>query len=298
MIQQVETIDDRARDGDGARRRLRDLQTFVAILAASELTYVEASATQQSDDWIRSNERALRYFGGSTQVIVPDNLRSAVSRSDPYEPGINATFDAFAAHYGVVIMPARVRQARDKSLVESAVRLTYQRIYTPLRDRTFHSLDELNAAIMPLLEKHNRRRFQRLPYSRRELFEQIKRHTLAPLPRHHFPLQQTREVTVQFNYHVELRERPAPLQRAPSPAHPRSAHQGVAAVRRPRNGWLFHRNTHLSPKGQVGTSSCRPATSGNAQSVNRAATRPAPRALGSPAPPTRTRQRQRLPRHP
>ena len=173
---------------------------------ASELTYVEASATQQGEDWIRSNERALRYCGGGTQVIVPDNLRSAVSRSDPYEPGINATFDAFAQHYGVVIMPARVRQARDKALVENAVRLTYQRIYAPLRDRTFHSLDELNAAIGPLLEQHNGRRFQRLPYSRRELFEQIERHTLAPLPAHHFPLQQTREVTVQFNYHVELRE--------------------------------------------------------------------------------------------
>ena len=182
------------------------VETFVAILGASELTYVEASATQQGEDWIRSNERALRYCGGGTQVIVPDNLRSAVSRSDPYEPGINATFDAFAQHYGVVIMPARVRQARDKALVESAVRLTYQRIYAPLRDRTFHSLDELNAAIGPLLEQHNGRRFQRLPYSRRELFEQIERHTLAPLPAHHFPLQQTREVTVQFNYHVELRE--------------------------------------------------------------------------------------------
>ena len=177
------------------------VETFVAILGASELTYVEASATQQSEDWIRSNERALRYCGGCPQVIVPDNLRSAVSRSDPYEPGINSTFDAFAGpglpaalRDGVVIMPARVRQARDKALVESAVRLAYQRIYAPLRDRTFHSLDELNAAIRPLLEQHNRRRFQRLPYSRRELFEQIERHTLAPLPEHHFPLQQTREV--------------------------------------------------------------------------------------------------------
>ena len=182
------------------------METFVAILGASELTYVEASATQQSEDWIRSNERALRYCGGSPQAIIPDNLRSAVSRSDPYEPGINPTFDAFAGHYGVVIMPARVRQARDKALVENAVRLTYQRIYAPLRDRTFHSIEELNAAIRPLLEQHNRRRFQRLPYSRRELFEQIEQPALAPLPQHHFPLQQTREVTVGFNYHVELRE--------------------------------------------------------------------------------------------
>ena len=182
------------------------VETFVAILAASELTYVEASATQQGEDWARSNERALHYYGGGTEVIIPDNLRSAVSRSDPYEPGINPQFDAFAQHYGVVIMPARVRRARDKALVENAVRLIYQRIYAPLRDRTFHSLDELNAAIRPLLEQHNARRFQRLPYSRRELFEQIERHTLKPLPRHHFPLQQIREVTVQFNYHVELRE--------------------------------------------------------------------------------------------
>ena len=167
---------------------------------------MEASATQQSEDWIRSNERALRYCGGCTQVIIPDNLRSAVSRSDPYEPGINPVFDAFAQHYGVVIMPARVRQARDKALVENAVRLSYQRIYAPLRDRTFHSLEQLNAAIWELLEEHNARRFQRLPYSRRELFEQIEKHALAPLPAHHFPLQQTREATVQFNYHVELRE--------------------------------------------------------------------------------------------
>ena len=100
-------------------------------------------SSAEGDDWIRSNERAARYFGGSTQVMVPDNLRSAVSRSDPNEPGINATFDAFAQHYGVVIMPARVRQARDKALVENAVRLTYQRIFAPLRDCTFHSLDEL-----------------------------------------------------------------------------------------------------------------------------------------------------------
>ena len=75
-----------------------------------------------------------------------------------------------------------------------------------MRDRTFHSLDELNAAIRPLLEQHNARRFQRLPYSRRELFEQIEQPALAPLPARHFPLQQTRVVTVQFNCHVELRE--------------------------------------------------------------------------------------------
>ncbi len=96
-------------DREGGKEQ--PVETFVAILGASELTYVEASATQQSADWIRSNERALRYCGGCPQAIIPDNLRSAVSRSDPYQPGINPQFDAFAEHYRVVIMPARVRQA-------------------------------------------------------------------------------------------------------------------------------------------------------------------------------------------
>ena len=202
----VDYAGDRLAIVDPDNGAVQRVETFVAILGASQLTYVEASASQRSEDWIRSNERALRYCGGCTQVIIPDNLRSAVSRSDPYEPGINPQFDAFAQHYGIVIMPARVRQARDKALVENGVRLTYQRIYAPLRERTFHSLEQLNGPIRPLLEQHNARRFQRLPYSRRELFEQIEQPVLAPLPQHHFPLQHIREVTVQFNYHVELRE--------------------------------------------------------------------------------------------
>ena len=125
----------------------RPVEVFVAILGASELTYVEASESQGSEDWVLSNDRAVRFFGGVVQAIIPDNLRSAVSRVDPYEPGINLTYDDFAEHYGTVIMPARVRKARDKALAEGAVRLCYQRIYAPLRNRTFFSLQELNEAI-------------------------------------------------------------------------------------------------------------------------------------------------------
>jgi transposase len=139
------------------------VETFVAVLGASELIYAEASDSQQSPDWIRSNERALRFYGGSPQAIVPDNLRSAVSRSDPYEPGINPVYEAFARHYGLVIVPARVREARDKALAENAVRLVYQRVYAPLRNRVFYSLEELNAAIREQLEVLNTKPFQKLP---------------------------------------------------------------------------------------------------------------------------------------
>jgi len=189
---------------EGTRGEEWSLELFVAILGASELTYVEARETQQQEDWIRANEEALRYFGGSPAAISPDNTKTAVVKIDPYEPGINPVYDDFARHYGLVIFPARVRKPRDKALVENAVRLVYQRISVHLSGKRFFSLREVNQAIRELLEKHNNRRFQRLPYSRRELFEDIERQALRALPAESFPLKETQLATVQFNYHVEL----------------------------------------------------------------------------------------------
>ncbi|MFA5546824.1 MAG: IS21 family transposase [Sphaerochaetaceae bacterium] len=182
------------------------VEVFVAILGSSQLTYVEASLSQNSEDWIRANERAFLYFGGVTQAIVPDNLKTGVSRSDKYEPGINPLFDDFAEHYGTVILPARVRHPKDKALVENAIRLVYQRIYAPLRNRTFYSLDELNEAIADLLDAHNNTPFQRLPVSRRVLFAQIEQQTLTPLPHERYAIKRCKELTAQYNYQVELRE--------------------------------------------------------------------------------------------
>ena len=183
-----------------------EVETFVAILGASQLTYAEASESQQVEDWVGSNERALRFMQGCPEAIVPDNLKSAVARTDPYEPGINPLFDDFALHYGVAIMPARVRKARDKALVENAVRLIYQRVYTRLRGKVFFSLQEINTAMRELVEEHNNRLFQRLPFSRRQLFEQIERQTLHALPAENLARRTTLMPTVQMNYHVELRE--------------------------------------------------------------------------------------------
>jgi transposase len=182
------------------------MEVFVAVLGASGLTYAEGTPSQEKQEWIRSNERAFCYFDGVTAAIVPDNLRSAVSQSDPYEPGINPTFDDFAEYYDTVIIPARVRKYRDKALVENAVQLVYQRIYAPLRNRTFYSLEELNEAIWELLEEHNNKAFQRLEISRRELFERAERSALKALPSERYPMKETKWMTVQFNYHVELRE--------------------------------------------------------------------------------------------
>ncbi len=182
------------------------LEQFVAILGASELTYVEARESQKEEDWIRANEGALRYFGGSPKALIPDNTRTAVIRPDPYEPGLNPVFDDFACHYGVVVVPTRVRRPRDKALVENAVRLVYQRISCRLRGKVFFSLAQVNVAIRELLEEHNHRSFSRLPYSRRELFERVEKSALRPLPTEPFVMKETTEATVGINYHVELRE--------------------------------------------------------------------------------------------
>jgi transposase len=182
------------------------VEVFVAVLGASQYTYAEASPSQKAEDWLRSNERALWYYDGVPSAIVPDNLRSGVSWSNRYEPGINSLFDDFAEHYRTVILPTRVASPQDKALVENAVKLVYQRVYAPLRNRTFYSFDELNEAIWDLLEQHNNTPFQRLKITRRELFEEVERQALKRLPPERYPLKQFRNRTVQFNYHVELRE--------------------------------------------------------------------------------------------
>ncbi|UCH00052.1 MAG: IS21 family transposase [Deltaproteobacteria bacterium] len=182
------------------------VEVFVAILGASQLTYVEASSSQRSEDWIKSNENAFLYFGGVTQAIVPDNLKSGVAHSDKYEPTINFMFEDFADHYQTAVLPARVGRPQDKALVENAVRVVYQRIYAPLRDRTFFSIEELNEAIWDLLEQHNNIPLQRLKISRRGLFEKIEKGALRALPKQRYAIKHCRELTVQFNYHIELRE--------------------------------------------------------------------------------------------
>jgi transposase len=124
-----------------------EVEFFVAILGASQATYAEASMSQKKEDFIESVENALHFFGGVPQAIVPDNLKSAVTKSHRYEPTLNETFLDFAEHYGTTILPARAYRPRDKSLVEGAVKILYTRIYSVLKDQQFFSLKALNSAI-------------------------------------------------------------------------------------------------------------------------------------------------------
>ncbi len=181
-------------------------EIFITILGASQLIYVEAVRSQNLEDWIWANENAWRYYGGATRAICPDNLKSAVTKACNYEPLINETYDDLARHYNTVILPTRPGKPKDKALVENAVRIVYQRIFAKLRNQTFFSLEELNAAIWEELEKINDADFQRRDISRRQLFNEIEKNELQPLPKERYEIRRYQVSKVEFNHHIYLRE--------------------------------------------------------------------------------------------
>ncbi|CAN5305171.1 hypothetical protein BH09BAC3_BH09BAC3_35840 [soil metagenome] len=162
--------------------------------------------SQKREDLIGSMQRCKEYFGGVTQAIVSDNLKSAVSKASKYEPLINKTFKDFALHYGCVIDPARPYSPQDKALVEGAVKLVYQRIFYPLSKTTFFSLRELNEAIAELLMKYNNYLFQLTSYSRKELFLSTEKNYLRPLPPTPYEIRNYRRAKVQLMGHIFLSE--------------------------------------------------------------------------------------------
>ena len=177
---------------------------FIATLGASQFTFVEATLSQTIPDFLHSLQNSFRYFGGITAAVVPDNLKSAVTKSDRYEPEINERLADFASHYNTTIYPARARKPKDKALVEGAVKIVYHRIYAALRNREFYSLEALNAAIKEELEKYNNLRFQGRDYSRRDLFNETDKKALKSLPQAGYELKEYKMATVQKNSHVLL----------------------------------------------------------------------------------------------
>lgn len=184
----------------------REVEVFVAILGCSLLTYVEASQTQSKEDLITACENTLYYYGGVPQAVVPDNLKSAVTKASRYEAIINQEFERFAEHYGLVVVPARVRKPKDKSHVENAVKLTYKDIFTELDGLHCPDLASLNAAIRSCLERYNNQLLSRRNYSRRGYFEEIEQDTLRPLNPIRYQIKKSLMATVDKYGYVRLKE--------------------------------------------------------------------------------------------
>jgi transposase len=177
---------------------------FLAVLGASSMTYVEPVLSEDLPTWVECHVHALEFFGGAAQIWVPDNLRSGVTRPDYYEPDLNPTYAELAQHYGAAVIPARVRKPRDKAKVEQGVLLAERWILAALRNRKFFSMEELRAAVKPLVEKLNDRPMRKLKKSRRELFEQMERSALKPLPTTGYEYSRWARPKVHTDYHVEF----------------------------------------------------------------------------------------------
>jgi transposase len=180
-------------------------QVFVAVLGASNYTYAEATYTQGLPDWIGSHVRALLFIGGAPELLVPDNLLSGITKACRYEPGVNRTYQELAVYYGAAVIPARVRKPKDKAKVEVGVQIVQRWILAALRNRTFFSLAELNAAIRELLVKLNNRPFKKLSGNRMSRFLTIDKPALRPLPAVAFEYAEW-EIKRRsgIDYHVEI----------------------------------------------------------------------------------------------
>jgi len=191
---------------DPATGEVKQVQVFVAVLGASSYTYAEATMTQSLPDWLGSHVRAFRFFGGLPAIVVPDNLRSGVSRPCRYEPEINPSYAELASHYNIAVIPARVRKPKDKAKAEAGVQLVQRWILASLRHRTFFCLDEINEAISGLLNKLNAKPFKKISGSRESLFEELDKPALAPLPLTHYQYAEWQPVRLGMNYHVQIDE--------------------------------------------------------------------------------------------
>jgi transposase len=189
---------------DGRSGQQRQAQVFVAVLGASNYTFVEATWTQGLADWLGSHVRCFEFLGGVPALVVPDNLKSGVTRPSFYEPDLNPSYRDLASWYGTAVLPARVRKPRDKAKVEAGVLLAQRWILARLRGQRFFGLAELNGAIRPLLEALNARPFKKLPGSRASRFEEEDRPALKPLPETRWELAEWKEATVGIDYHIEL----------------------------------------------------------------------------------------------
>ena len=203
---------------------INQAEIFVGVLGASGLIYTEAHSSQSLPNWVRAHVRMFEFFGGVPRIIRPDNLKAGVSKPNFYEPDLNPTYHELAVHYGTAVIPTRVAKPRDKGLGENAVQQVERWVLAPLRKQRFFSVDELNQAMRPHLAWLNDRQLTGQAQSRRELFEQIEKDALQPLPDYRFDYLEVKQAKVHIDYHVSFKKHQ--LQCSP-PVHPQNgAHSG------------------------------------------------------------------------
>jgi len=179
-------------------------ELFVGVLGASDFTYAEALPSQGLPQWIAAHVRCFQFLGGCPKILVPDNLKSAVTQAHRYEPLLNRTYEEMATHYGCAVIPARPHKPRDKAKVEAGVLMAERWILATLRHQTFFSGVALNDAIRERLQRLNDRPFKKLDGCRRSLFEELDKPALRPLPERPYEYGIWKRGKVNIDYHVEV----------------------------------------------------------------------------------------------
>lgn len=191
---------------DADTGELISCQVFVSVMPFSGMIYCKAVHTQGTYDFVECLNSMFKYYGGASKIIVCDNLRTAVSRPDRYEATFTELCYQMSEHYNTCFSATRPYKPKDKAMVEKCVSIVYNHIYGPLRNETFNSLEQINAAIGRQLEKLNHKKFKGSTYSRSELFVEQEQKLLTLLPSHAFKPKKCVQLTVQRNYHVQLSE--------------------------------------------------------------------------------------------
>ena len=183
---------------------VRKAMIFVGVLGASNYTFSEATYTRSLPDWIGSHVRMFDYFGGVTELIIPDNEKSGVTKACYYDPEVNPNYTALAAHYDTAILPARPYRPKDKAKAEVGVQVVERWILARLRHQKFFSLIELNQAIAKLLVILNEKPFKKLPGTRRSTYEYLDKPQLKCLPKIKYEYKIIKKAQVNLDYHVEV----------------------------------------------------------------------------------------------
>ena len=182
----------------------RTVDIFVATLGASGYTYAEASENQKLESFIDSNINAFEFFEGISEMLVPDNLKSGVTKAHRYDPQINAGYQDMADYYDTVVIPARPYSPKDKSKVELAVKLVQRWILAKIRNEIFFSIAELNKRIRELLDYYNEKKIKKLGKSRKELFLELDKPALSALPKERYEFKNIRRRRVNVDYHIQV----------------------------------------------------------------------------------------------
>ena len=190
---------------DSQGKTTYEAQIFVGALGASSYTYAEATKSQQLKDWISSHRRMFQFYDGVPEMLIPDNLKSGVTKANRYEPDLNPTYHEMANYYKTAIVPARSRKPKDKAKVENAVLNIERKLLAPIRNQKFFTLEELNKTLKQRLEKFNKTPFQKLPdISRYTLFKQIEKPELRPLPETPYQFFYWKKAIINPGYHINI----------------------------------------------------------------------------------------------